>query len=220
MNIYYGMKKDKLLLNEEINRLKVLMESGYEGKNLIVVDIQPEYQRSFGFYMRDFCEFINDNYETLSSITLLYNGKDTMGMVDEIEYKMWLIDEGLNEEILDHINFYDKGYAFFRYCMDNSIEEESIVNLVKFMIQKNIHTSDEIDADMWDQFVEENGDKNVQELLDQSDDFLVIPELMNYLESYRNILLCGGGIYECFKEVEIALQALNIPYNTYNRFIY
>jgi hypothetical protein len=33
-------------------------------------------------------------------------------------------------------------------------------------------------------------------------------------------VLCGGGINECLKEVEIALDALNKTYTTFDRFTY
>ena len=43
---------------------------------------------------------------------------------------------------------------------------------------------------------------------------------MDFLKSKRNIVLTGGGVNECFKEVEIALKALNLPYEVYSRYTY
>jgi hypothetical protein len=37
---------------------------------------------------------------------------------------------------------------------------------------------------------------------------------------YRGIVVCGGGVNECLKEVEIALQALDKPYNVLTQYTY
>ena len=140
------MKRDKLLKEQQRNKL--LEDSGInlvQSANLISVDIQPEYENYLGFKIFSFTKFINDNIENMNSITLLYNGADTLGMVSETDYKMWLVENGLEEENLNYVKFYDKGYAFFRYCMDEGIEEQEIVNLVKYMINHQINDSRDID---------------------------------------------------------------------------
>jgi len=43
---------------------------------------------------------------------------------------------------------------------------------------------------------------------------------MDFLKRYSNIVLTGGGIYECLKEVEIALMALDKSYQILNEFTY
>src|SRR5690606_34721775 len=137
-------------------------------------------------------------------------------------YKMWLLGLGLHEDVLDYATFYDKGYAFFRYCMDNSIDEESIVELVKYMIRHNINDSRDIDEEMWNNFIEETGKtlQEVRDLLENAGDMINIPDLMDFLKDYNNIVLTGGGINECLKEVEIALTSLNKSYNTLEQFTY
>ena len=48
-----------------------------------------------------------------------------------------------------------------------------------------------------------------------------VPDLMDFLRNYGGkIILTGGGINECLKEVEIALMALDRPYNVLTRFTY
>lgn len=214
------MKRSKLQLNENINRLNEIMGNGVEGKNLIIVDIQPEYENYFGFRVSEFTDYINENMEGLNSVTFLYNGADTMGMVSEDEFKYWLVENGLDEDNIYECRFYDKGYAFFRYCMDEGIDEDSIVNLVKFLISNNINSTQDMDEEMWDQYVQQHGEEDLRDLMEFASDCLSVPDLMDYLEDFRDIVICGGGINECFKEVEIALQALDKPYGTVNRFIY
>jgi hypothetical protein len=43
---------------------------------------------------------------------------------------------------------------------------------------------------------------------------------MDELRGYRGVVLCGGGINECLKEVEIALDALGTQYTTLTKYTY
>jgi hypothetical protein len=218
------MKKEKII--QEQQRNKIFENSGINiisGANLISVDIQPEYENYFGFKAFQFVDFINKNYSQMNSLTFLYNGADTLGMISENEYKMWLIENGLDESILDSARFLDKGYAFFRFCMDSGADEEEIVNLVRYMMNHNINDSRDIDEEMWDGFmIEYNYDSSeIREMVEFAGDCISIPDLMDYLKNYSGkIVLCGGGINECFKEVEIALNALNKSYNILTKFTY
>lgn len=128
---------------------------------------------------------------------------------------------GVNEEVINNSTFFDKGYAFFRYCIDSGIDHDQIVNLVNFMMKNNINDSRELDEnDFWDKFIEEYGDEDIRELMEMSDDMIYIPDLMNFLKDKSNIILTGGGIDECLKEVEIALMVLNKPYQILEEFTY
>lgn len=193
-------------------------ESKTSGKTILNVDIQPEYANYIGFNMDEWVNMINQHD---GRIVFLYNGYDTLGMIKEDEYKHWLYELGINEDIIyDFAIFYDKGYAFFRYCIDNSIDDEEIVGLVKMMIEYNINDTRELDEEFWDVFIQRYGRENVRELLEFSDDCINIPDLMDFLTGLSNILICGGGKNECLKEVEIALMVLDIPYEKMNSFIY
>lgn len=214
------MRKSKIRLFEEIHRIHEISNiNPVSGKNLVVVDIQPEYMGGIDF-LGEFVEFLNDNYDEISSITFLFNGYDTLGMVREDDYKMWWVDYGLDESIVYESRFYDKGYAFFRYCIDSDIDDNTTTNLVRMMIEKDIDNSRQLDEKFWDEFIERYGDDGVRELLEFADDCINIPDLMEYLSDYNNIVLVGGGIDECLKEVEIALNALDKPYTTIPKFIY
>ena len=193
------------------------------GKTLMCVDIQPEYEDYFNFRTNKFLDFIKMNFDDLRYLVFLYNGEDTLNMISEEDYKIWLSDnEGLSDEILDNpkTRFYDKGYAWFRTCMDANIDEQIIVNFVKFMIKNDIHDSRNMDREMWKKYIRENGSWQVTRLLARSEDMVYIPELMQYLKQFNNIVLCGGTLVDCLKEVEIALKALNKPYTIYNKYTY
>lgn len=214
------MRKNKIQLFEQIQRIQEMSDTNpVNGKNLIVVDIQPEYEKNIHF-LGSFIDFLNTNYENLSSITFLYNGYDTLGMINEYDYKMWWVKNGLDENIIDESEFYDKGYAFFRYCIDSSIEDETTTNLVRMMVEKNINDSRELDEEFWNEFVERYGNEDVRKLLEFADDCINIPDLMDFLSTYNNIVMVGGGINECLKEVEIALNSMDKPYTTIPKFLY
>lgn len=209
--------------NKNINKkqLRLIVENEFSNKTIINVDIQPEYQNWITFNINNWVDFINQNGEQ-NNIVFLYNGADTMGMIEEYEFQNWLIELGIDENIIENATFYDKGYAFFRYCMDNSIDEDNIVDLVKYMVRHDITDSRDIDNEMWNNFMTETNHtvQDVRELLENADDMINIPDLMDFLSNYSNIVLTGGGINECLKEVEIALLALDKPYNILSHFTY
>lgn len=215
------MIKERFL--REVQRNKLFENSGMNsviGADLISIDIQPAYEQAFSFNLYDFIQFLNQNYDSMNSLTFLFNGPD-LGFPNENEYKWWLVENGLEENIVELANFYDKGYAFFRFCMDEGIDDDKIVDLIKYMINHDINDTREIDKNMWNEFMKEYGHDDVRELLELADDMINIPDLMEYLERFRNrIVLCGGGINECFKEVELALMALNKDYNILTKYTY
>jgi hypothetical protein len=195
----------------------------YHNKDLVIIDIQPEYENVFSFDISEFTAFLNENINNFSSVTILYNGYDTLGMINEYDYKEWLLENGLEEENLNGITFYDKGYAFFRYCMDSDIDHDLTTALVKWMYNNNINDSRDIDSDIWDtieQELEGVSTQDIRSLLENSGDMINIPDLMDELKHLNNIVITGGGLEECLKEVEIALNALEKEYDILHNFTY
>lgn len=129
------MKSKKLIsnINEYSNKNKrksrLITEEKIKSKTIINVDIQPEYKKYISFNINKWVKFINENGE-FNDIVFLYNGADTLGMIDEQSLQEWLIEIGIDEDIINNSTFYDKGYAFFRFCMDNSIDEDKIQNSI------------------------------------------------------------------------------------------
>lgn len=196
----------------------LLIES-VSGKHLVVVDIQPEYESGFAGWLPEFINFLNTSYNQLHKLTFLYNGAETLGMIEEGEYKSWWYEQGLDEDIVYGSYFYDKGYAFFRYCLDE-IGEDETTNLVRHMLANDVHDSRELDDTFWTTFIETYGNDDVRELMEFSDDAINIPDLIDEVRNYGDIVLCGGGVNECLKEVEIALNAINKPFNKLNNYTY
>lgn len=197
----------------QLESMRRLLKEEQVVNHLLVVDIQPEYEDAFGFDVSEFCSVMDELHNRGTRLSILYNGADTLGMISENDYRMWLLDNGMSEDLAFGVSMYDKGYAFFRYCMDEGIDEDQIVQLVKEMISMDINDSRDLDEEFWTTFVE---------LMEFSDDCISIPDLMDELRSQvsSGVYLTGGGLQECFKEVEIALQALDISYNVYTKFTY
>ena len=203
---------------------RIIEATDVSGQTLINVDIQPEYEPYFSFKFGKWIDFLNQNYNNVNNMVFLYNGHDTLGMVSETDYKVWLSENGVEEEILDGSTFYDKGYAFFRYCMDNSIDEDDVVDFVKFMIRNDVRDSRDMTKELWKQYAKEQQHPWTREeliaLLNGASDMIHIPDLMDFLKRYNGIVLTGGGINECLKEVEISLKALGKNYTVFTEFTY
>lgn len=219
----------KKLIKEEFNKFnrnnkrKFIKEDyqSFNNKTIINVDIQPEYESGISFDIEEWLEFLNNNHDN-NQIIFLYNGADTLGMISENDYIQWLIENGADEDLIDDSLFYDKGYAFFRYCIDNSIDDDTIVDFIKYMVENNINDSRDIDKEMWNDFMNKtnNDYEDIRELLEDSDDMINIPDLMDFISNYNNIILTGGGLDECLKEVELSLMSLDKNYQIYNQFTY
>lgn len=198
------------------------MKSFKESTNskILSVDVQPEYHKN-GFndnYLKNYVNFINKQE---NGIIFLYNGVETLGMVSEKDYIYWLFENGIDEQIIESSKFYDKGYAFFRYCIDSGIYEDDVVDLIKYMYINNITDSRDM-KNNWDEFIEIHGHDHIRELMEFSSDCINVPDLMDYLKTsnVNNCIVIGGGRNECLKEVEIALKALNFNYTAIENLIY
>lgn len=184
--------------------------------DLVVVDIQPEYEDYFNFDIYTFTDFINQS--DYNNIHFFYNGYDTLGMVNEQDYKMWWFQNQLNESVIQNSNFYDKGYAFFRYCLDSGVDQEDTVELVRFMWKNDITDSRDIPEELWEKL----DNQYVRELLEHTGDMIYIPDVMDYINNKvrSNPDMAGGGVDECLKEVEVAFLALGKSYNILHEWTY
>ena len=203
--------------------LSLLNEESFSGKTFLSVDIQPEYEKSFTFKPYQYTSFLSEIHHDLNKLIFLYNGNDTLGMITESDYRMWLLENELPEEVLDSAIFYDKGYAFFRYCMDVGLDDDVVANFLRFMYENEVHDSRDMDREMWVKYLREYrriDRREVYDLLKVSSDCVHIPDLMDFIRRYNNITLTGGGIDECLREVEIALKALRKPYKIHSKFTY
>ena len=176
-------------------------------RNVIVVDIQPMYEEyhSKKFKTLKFCEFLNNS----RNILYFYNGQNTVGEDTEEDLKYWLIDNELNEDKLNDIEFYDKGYGFFRSYMDQGISENIIIKMIRIMFQKKVWDSRDIEVDEWEELLEDVCE-DVRDLI-ESEELFNIPDInVGKFKEYDGSYIVGGGKNECLKEVQLIMSAFNI----------
>lgn len=181
-------------------------------QSLIIVDIQPSYKKAINFSIESFCEHLIE--EDYNKILYLYNGPD-LGMENSDEIMNFLIEDGLDYdeekvEQMPYMTFYEKGYAFYRDMMDSGYDYKDIVKLIKYMLSKNYNTSEDLEEDEW----------KTLKIEDPAPNRIFIPDVLDMLKKYNNIVLCGGGKNECLAEIEICLDVLDKPYTLLNKFVY
>ena len=68
-------------MNSSKKKSRLINESNISEKTIINVDIQPEYEDYITFDLYEWVEYINKN-STNNDIIFLYNGEDTLGMIE------------------------------------------------------------------------------------------------------------------------------------------
>jgi len=169
--------------------------------NLIIVDVQPSYDKYCYKVVPDLIKYLNNNKH--SNILYFFNGQDVCldTKHDVIHY---LLDNNLNEQIVEQIVFVEKTYAFFRGWMDTNIDDETIISTGKRMIEQYINDSREIDLNF------------------DTKEVLYIPDFISfdYFKSFNNSLVCGGGRDECLKEMTLLMDMLDIKHKLIEELVY
>lgn len=181
---------------------------------LIVVDVQPEYAKSYAFAPR-LMEFINGRFgrRTLMLVNAENTGVSSDSKQSIIEY--WL-DEGLEQRCLRYMNIQDKGYGYLRAWMDYKVPEELIIKVIRYMARNKLNDSRDIPERTMARLFQNHIPSHYI-----FDDPITI-NWMNFrsIGHYNNCLLCGGAKNECLREVTIMFDAYNIKYTLLERFIY
>lgn len=185
---------------------EVISEKYSKGRPLIVVDIQPYYEkyikkRKGKKFITNFIHFLNLHR---GPINYFFNG-DEIGLMDEREELFqWLLEWGLDESVLERIKFSEKGYGFFRGLMDsdNEVSRGFIKKLIRYMIINKIQDSREVES---------------EEFLDYKDlimnEPIFLPNInIAELKAFENCYICGGGEHECLSEIRLLLEAFNFKY--------
>lgn len=171
---------------------------------LVVIDIQPGYSNACADILDDVIDKMNN---TKQRIIFFYVGLELdLDSKDDVIY--FLIENGLNEDVIEQINFIEKDYGFFRPWMDNNIDHNIILNAIKIMHNESIYDSRDFEENHWQKL-----------LLDQNIDveFLLTEPIFypnfdislfsnNFIDGFE---LIGGGRYECLGEINLYLEALD-----------
>lgn len=191
----------------------LLMES--RNIPLISIDIQPAYEKWCSKIMNNFVNFLNSHK---GEVYYFYNGSE-VGIDDNDEsIRYWLMEYGVNEDVLDRISFKEKGYAFFRNFMDGGMNRHELIKVIRYMVMNRINDSRDIDEDKWKDIL---GDK-YEEFSDLViSDNIYLPDIsIGHLKSLGGCYLCGGGKDECLSEFRFLLESFNIRYKLIDSLIY
>jgi hypothetical protein len=182
---------------------------------LLIIDVQNTYRQ---FINKSLYKNIEDFSKPFGKIIYLWDNLSGQDLFDEIPDE-WRYNE--SEDYDEDNNFsnqfytMEKQYGFFRGLMDYGIEDENIVKLAKFMIENNLTDAREISEN--EDTVEKFNQifKNTElEGFDFDSYSFGIPDVLDSLRSQirDGVVVVGGGVNECLKEVTLLLDILNIKY--------
>lgn len=193
---------------------EILTESIYN-RPLVVVDVQPAYSSAFDF-APELANYINRR----TCETLMYvNAEDTYTTEDTImDIKEWWFENGMNEDVINELTFYDKGYGNLREAIDSGADDADIVAVIREMFRQGVTDSRMLFGEDYEKQQEVFGEDNMYWI----DAGISIMELNGYdnLKRMSPFYLCGGGENECLKEVTLMCNALNIKYKLISEFVY
>jgi len=197
-----------------LNEIKQLNES-LINKPLVVVDVQPAYS-----YHINFGQKLARLIEKRTGETLMYvNAEDTGVSEDtlqEIKEFWWRI--GMEEDTIESLTWFDKGYGNLREAMDTGASDHDIIAVIREMFRQGVNDSRMLFDEDYDRQLEAFGEDNIEWITFG----ISIMELNGFdkLKSMSPFYLCGGGQNECLKEVMLMCNALNIKYKLLSEFIY
>ena len=182
-------------------------------KKLISVDIQPLYTKWINFSIRKFCSFLED----YDSVLYLFNGPETVDGDSKGDIIDWLLENGLDKEEVFKINFLDKGYGFFRGWMDQGLDNDTIENVFRYMLDNDVRDSRDIEEEDIGDLIERFPDLEDIDL----DEPIHLPEFnLDVLNKYNRSHLVGGQENDCLAEFIILLKSLDIKFKIINKFVY
>jgi hypothetical protein len=195
---------------------------------IVVVDVQPEYLNPGYYFLPDLARLLAKHKGRI----LMFVNADETGMTDDsvehdiipywedIYERIGYSEEDFYDKILPKLEFYDKGYGYFRGWMDSAVGEKSIIKTIREMYRQKVADSrDLFDGDLTklNAFVDDDA---VDEGLLKNEPITVEWVSLEYLRKFNNCYICGGGRNECLKEVQLLMNAFNIKYTEISRFIY
>ncbi len=192
-----------------------------EGANtkVILIDFQPEYENAVGYgaALSNVTEYLNKNKP--SNVLIFYNGPELGFEQTPDSILQHYIGYGLDGEEGDSFTFRDKSYAFFRSWMDEGIDVNTIIKVIRNMVIQRKYDSRDIEEDEMRSIVGEDEYENYSDIIES--DPLSIPDIaLDELKSYSGALMGGGGRDECLREVQILMNAFNIKYKMVDTWIY
>ena len=198
--------------------------AGILSKNLIVVDVQPLYQDVIEkkFSIEEFGNFLK---MAKRKVLYFYNGPETIGSEDSPEAIIeWLVENNPELENLnwDNVEFYDKGYSFFRDWIDAGVSDNGMKQALRFMYMNKKYDSRDVSVEEWKQILPERDFRAVGPSLEDEGLTIWTPDISigDLKNNWNNSLICGGARNECLAEILLLLSTFNIKYTLVDNLIY
>lgn len=176
-------------------------------EGLLLVDLQPAYLgRGRSGLMQRVFEHI-DTLPAETPLMAMYVHEELSHNFLEDVQDFWR-DQGASEELIDRIQWVEKDYAFLRGWMDNGVDDDTIVSVLRTM--QDLRKSDS--RDLSDDLLEElaPGRPRYDPLIASE---YVYDAVRAMRQTASRWFTCGGGLNECLKEVELVLDAQRVNYS-------
>lgn len=182
---------------------------------LVIVDVQPCYAANWS-RLDEFVKTVNDHD---GPVFLLINAEDAGTSPDTVDdCRMFWLEAGMDEDVLDRARIIDKGFGYLRPWMDMGADEDVIVRVLEYMNAQGIHDSRRISAEDLEEILAEDGTDLQEWMVDEPLVTGWIPS--RTLDAMQDCLICGGAADECLREVELLMQGSRIRYERMDHLVY
>lgn len=182
---------------------------------LVCIDIQPSYDSFSKKIMSPFVSFVNNHR---GPIICFFNGEE-VGVEDTSQsVAEYYLENGMDEEKVDSIQWREKGYAFFRNWMDQGMERNNLIKAIRYMVMNRLSDSRDVSLEDWEKVFGDSWEE-VSSIVEG--DSIYIPSVsLSELKSLGGCYLCGGHRDECLSEFRLLLETFNIPYKLISSLVY
>ncbi len=223
MNLTSGTLKDRSTeIITSMNKDQKLFEEAYHliterslSLPIIIIDVQPSYDKFCSSIMADLASFLNSSK---GPIVAFFNGLD-VGIEDSKDsVASYYLEHGVDEEVIERIDFKEKSYAFFRNWMDAGMERKYLIKAIRFMVMNRFVDSIDVSSEQWKELFGEDYSK-LSSIIES--DSINLPDIsLSNLKALGGCYLCGGAKDECLSEFRFLLESFNIPYKLVSSLIY
>lgn len=186
------------------------------GTNILVVDVQPAHDSLAGGVVGGVAELLN---RSTGTIYMLYNAN---GYTDDTKYDVvsYFIDNGLDPEVAQRIQYIEKEYGFFRAWMDYGVPDRIIIKTIRAMVQAKTNDSRMLDINTV--LTPEEQTVLAQNRIDWNNEGIYLPDFIqiSILKKISPFYMVGGGRNECLREIELWCNAFNIRYKRIDQLVY
>lgn len=112
----------------------------------------------------------------------------------------------------------DKGYGYFRAWMDSGVSPAAIIRVIRALYQYGLYDSRQLqekDTQILPQLV-----GNEWQDWMEDDPITIQWTSVAQLKRFAGSYIMGGGRNECLREVELLMNAFNIPYKRIDSLVY